>query len=544
MIKRLIFIHLLLGFISNNVFATLIIVAKTGGSFSQIQAGINASNPGDTVLVKSGSYSELISVPTSGTKNNYITIKGESGAIIDGTGLTLTGTCGLVWIENKSFIRLEGFTIKNAVQNSTSVFQAGIWVRGAGSNIEIRNNIITNIVNSLKNSGCHGIAVYGTNGTTSLKNIIVDGNEVYGCQLGWSESLVLNGNVDGFTVSNNSVHDNNNIGIDFIGHEGECPTPALDQARNGVCTDNHVYNITSKGNAAYGSEQSADGLYIDGGLNIIFERNIIDKCDIGIELASEWLGKNTENITVRNNFISRSYQGNLQAGGYDSKRGNAVNCSFINNTTYQSEQGELVLQYNCNGISIYNNIFISKSGNDYLNEWGSKNTNITASNNIYWGSSANSSGSWTDLLGKYADPKLLNSYINMHIDKTSPAIDNGIMYDAGIYDIDKQLRIQNNKIDIGADEYSSITSLFEQKDIENNDFKMYPNPGKDVVTIEISKKNEENQLSLYTLSGQELLTKQIKSTSEKVNISSFAKGTYLVKITNNKSTGILQLIKE
>jgi len=39
--------------------------------------------------------------------------------------------------------------------------------------------------------------------------------------------MVLNGNVEKFVVSNNVVHDNDNIGIDFIGYEGENPDPAL-----------------------------------------------------------------------------------------------------------------------------------------------------------------------------------------------------------------------------------------------------------------------------------------------------------------------------
>ena len=58
---------------------------------------------------------------------------------------------------------------------------------------------------------------------------------------------VLNGNVDGFTVSHNLVHDNDNIGIDFIGFEGNGPA-TLDQARNGRCFGNRVYNISSAAN--------------------------------------------------------------------------------------------------------------------------------------------------------------------------------------------------------------------------------------------------------------------------------------------------------
>ena len=47
------------------------------------------------------------------------------------------------------------------------------------------------------------------------------GNEVYDNLLQSSEALVLNGNIDGFTVINN-VHDNNNIGYDFIGYRCYC----------------------------------------------------------------------------------------------------------------------------------------------------------------------------------------------------------------------------------------------------------------------------------------------------------------------------------
>jgi pectin methylesterase-like acyl-CoA thioesterase len=77
-----------------------IVVAKSGAAYSTIQAGLNAAKPGDTVDVQAGTYNERVTFPNSGTAGNYITLQGEPGAIIDGTGLfdTLTGTCGLVYI--------------------------------------------------------------------------------------------------------------------------------------------------------------------------------------------------------------------------------------------------------------------------------------------------------------------------------------------------------------------------------------------------------------------------------------------------------------
>lgn len=508
------FLFLLFVFISVKLTAKTIQVSKNELVYKTIQSAVKVASPGDTVLVKSGIYNEFITIINSGTEGNYINILGEEGATIDGTGLSYSGVCGLIYIENKSYIKVDGFIIKNAVYNSSAAFQSGIWVRGGGTNIEIRNNKVSNIVNSLKNSGCHGIAVYGTSGTASLKNIIIDGNEVFNCQTGWSEAVVLNGNVDGFIVSNNTVHDNNNIGIDFIGHEGECPVAQYDQARNGICTDNRVYNISSKGNLAYGNEQSADGIYVDGGLNIIIERNIIDKCDIGIELASEHLGKNTENITVRNNFVSRSIQGNLQAGGYDSKRGNAVNCVFINNTTYQSAEAELVLQYNCNGISIKNNIFVAKQGLDYLSQWGSKNTNITVSNNIYWGKAENTTGAWTDALAKYVDPKFINPASSLHIAANSLAINNGISVDAGLMDIDKQTRIIGDKIDIGADEFDTSAEIISPTvDIESA-ISFYQNTYNQELVLEFNKQVENLSVNLYNLAGQCVFSKSYHQVSK------------------------------
>ena len=38
--------------------------------------------------------------------------------------------------------------------------------------------------------------------------------------LGASESVVVNGNVKGWRIAGNHIHDNNNIGIDAIGYEG------------------------------------------------------------------------------------------------------------------------------------------------------------------------------------------------------------------------------------------------------------------------------------------------------------------------------------
>jgi hypothetical protein len=434
-----------------SAYPSSLIVAKNGGTYSTIQAGLSAANAGDTVYVKTGTYQETVIFGKNGTVTAPIVLRNFENdvAIIDGLGTANN----VVTITNKSNVQIIGMEVKNASGGDPSI---GISIEGSGSNILVKNCRIHDIISANKNA--HGIAAYGTSGTASIRNLILDGNEVYNCKLGQSESIVLNANVDSFSVLNNIVHDNDNIGIDFIGYEGNAS--ANDQARDGICSGNHVYNISSKTNPTYGGEQSADGIYVDGGKNIIIERNVIDNCDIGIEIASEHGGKSTSGITVRNNFVSRSFQGNILSGGYAASKGNATDILIINNTLFHGKDAELILQYNCNGVTIKNNIFVANASTSYIDNAGSNNSNITIDNNMYYGASTVSPGSWTDAHARYADPLLVNAPTDMHIQTSSPAKNAGIALANGLsgtQDIDGQER-DVDIIDIGADELGTATS--------------------------------------------------------------------------------------
>ncbi len=84
--------------------------------------------------------------------------------------------------------------------------------------IDIRNNYIHHIEANVKNGNAHGIAVYGTSSSAqnNLNHIVIDNNEVTNLKLEVSEAIAVNGNLDSFEVTNNKVHDNNNIRIVLI----------------------------------------------------------------------------------------------------------------------------------------------------------------------------------------------------------------------------------------------------------------------------------------------------------------------------------------
>ena len=240
-----------------------------------IQYAASNANAGDTVCVRGGVYNEIVSVARSGSAiagaivfRNY---PGET-PVIDGTALGVpTGQWGLITLQNRSYVTVRGFEVRNYQTGSTALVPIGVYVTGAGNDLTIAGNRIHDIKNtgggSLANA--FGIKVNGTAAPASINHLSIIGNELDHLVLGSSESLSLDGNVEIWTISDNLVHDTNNIAIGAIGFEGIAPDPAYDQARDGTISGNTVYNISSFGNPAYGNAYSADGIYVDGGTRFL-----------------------------------------------------------------------------------------------------------------------------------------------------------------------------------------------------------------------------------------------------------------------------------
>ncbi|RCX19592.1 parallel beta-helix repeat protein [Fontibacillus phaseoli] len=270
---------------------------------------------------------------------------------------------GVISIDNASYVRVTGLEIRHYNTSSADVTPIGIHVSGSGRNIEIIGNRIhdmgTNAGQKAGGGNAHGIAVYG-NSAASINKIDIIQNELYNLKLGASEAMAINGNVDGFRVMQNIVHDNNNIGIDIIGFEGIAPNPVQDQARNGVIQENQVYNNSSYGNPAYGNDYSAAGIYVDGGKDMkIIDNNIHDN-DFGIELASEHAGGVTSNVEVSLNRIYNNSAAGITLGGYDEDRGRTENSIIKENKLTENNSkhlgyGEINLAFDTRNNELRNN---------------------------------------------------------------------------------------------------------------------------------------------------------------------------------------------
>lgn len=335
-----------------------------------IQHTVDRAGGSATVLVRGGVYHEAVRIRHSGSAGNgYLTVRAYPGerAVLDGSGLAIPdGQFGLFTIADQDYVRIRGFELRHYRSRNKRV-PAGIYVSGRGAHIRLLNNRIHHIATHGTNCEANalGIAVYGTNPRASIRDIVIAGNRLRDLTLGCSESLVVNGNVERFTIARNHIHDNNNIGIDVIGFEGVSPDPATDQARDGRIVGNHIHDISSSDNPGYGRHHyAANGIYVDGGRDVIIERNRIERVDIGIELASEQSGRDTRDVTVRNNLIRASRLVGITLGGYAETRGGARDNVIVQNTLYGNDtrhtgSGEFQIQYNARNNVFENNLLVA-----------------------------------------------------------------------------------------------------------------------------------------------------------------------------------------
>ncbi|MFM7150072.1 MAG: choice-of-anchor Q domain-containing protein, partial [Gemmataceae bacterium] len=367
--------------------------------FQSIQYALDhaATHPGDKVLVRSGVYREKITFSHGGTaKGGFITLAANPGEnpVIDGTGLppredTRFGD-NLVLIHNVSYVTLQGFEIANASGLTDANDGSGVRVEGYGTHIRIIKNTIHDIHGS---GGAMGITIYGTSLTQPLSTVIISGNQVYRCDPGASEALTLNGNVIGFRVINNTVHDVGNIGIDMVGGEYAIfglpgPRANLPVAREGVCAGNTVYNARSSDPV----NNPAAGIYVDGGRNIKVGMNRCYQNDLGIEIGAENPGYVASGVLVRNNLLYANRNAGLAFGGYAKSVGRVQKCLFINNTldgndTADTGNGQLWIQW-ASGNVVTNNILFASANNVLVSSLDAgSNTGNVLDYNLYYATS-------------------------------------------------------------------------------------------------------------------------------------------------------------
>jgi len=429
--------------------------------FATIQKGLDsAARPGDTVAVRSGTYHEKIHFPHAGTAGGWITLRADPGdrPILDGRGVA---GADMVAIHDRSYVRLIGFEIRDDLGVDDG---SGVRVTGSGTAIQILNNVIHDI----RGVSAMGITVYGTD-RAPIADLLVAGNRIYDCQPSPSEALTINGNVTRFNVIGNDVHDVNNIGIVAIGGERDVNPFGL-VARDGVIRGNHVARAHSNYGGGY-----AGGIYVDGGKDIVVERNLSEQNDLGIEVGAENPGVVASGIVVRNNLIVANAKSGLVFGGYDADRGRVNNSTFIENTivgndTLRGGFAQVVIAYAAGNL-VANNIIVATSEPILLDSAGAGNVRNRLDFNLYeapggagpavfhWNDATYTGfadfrrGTGQEAHGRFADPRFVAAAAhNYHLAAGSPAIGTGRSCPswAASTDFDGRPRPPGRPADLGA----------------------------------------------------------------------------------------------
>ncbi|GIN21933.1 DUF1565 domain-containing protein [Siminovitchia fordii] len=356
--------------------------------FRTLKKAAAEAKAGTTVFIRKGTYKEKLVVKHSGTKSKPIIFRPykREKVVISGKELKdVEGDTSLIAIHNKNYIMISGLIIQDVTTNLPDETVMGIYVTGSSSHITLKNNHVRRIKTLADDGNGHGIAIYGTG---AMRDINVLSNTIEDLKLGASESLVLNGNIDGFTVDSNLVRRNNNIGIDLIGYEGTSHDKKADFIRNGVVKNNVVYEISSFGNPAYGEDYSAGGIYVDGGKNITIDKNTVYKSDIGIEATSEHHKKYADNIHITNNILYHNFYTGISIGGYDEDRGGTKNSFISQNIIYRNDTkgldgGQLLLQNDIKNIVIEKNILTAGPSRLFITNYFTTNKETELTKNVF-----------------------------------------------------------------------------------------------------------------------------------------------------------------
>ncbi len=297
-VPRAVFVPILLAVLGIDAGAGTITVSKTG-ALKTIQSGVNAAGPGDTVIVKAGTYRENVTIPTG--KDN-LELDAKDGVVIDAlpTGGAPAGP-GIV--VDSPGVTISGFEIRNA-QVDTGPYPA-CGILGLKSQLLVKNCRICS---------CRGQAVFALPADgDKVKDSTIENNDA-GLELTGSGVQISNVVIhrapekairivgDGAQVKRCDVRGIEGLGVDIFGDDALVEDNEFESIHNGaievngasaLVQNNVLTNVANNGiwvtgdgpevvkNTVNGCALAGIGVFGGGGSGGKVKKNVVTHCERG-----------------------------------------------------------------------------------------------------------------------------------------------------------------------------------------------------------------------------------------------------------------------
>lgn len=400
--------------------------------FPDIQRAANLVNPGDTVFVMDGVYTNanpqgnVVSIHRTGSPTQWIVFMNYPG---HRPHLKFNGWQGFSVSHGGNYIEINGFKIQG---NNANIQLEDALNQPGGC------NDLTGTVNPIYNG--NGIFLEGRIGRSAafVHHHIIKNCEIFDC----GTVGIASGQTDYTIIENNLIY--NNCWYSVFGGSG---ISLLHQVNVGNETS---YRCIIRNNKCFNNKmlvpwKDAPCAFTDGN-GIIIDSNNNETIP---ELGGEYTGR----TLVENNVVW--FNGGSGIHGYKSNYVDIFNnTAFLNNQTPEIGGGQ-IFSNRGKDFKIMNNILVAPA-NKRINSNGS-NTNITYNYNLHFGGNGTVSLVGANTL--VADPQFVNAAntlnANFQLKKISPAIDKGTPDNVSSVDIDGTKRPRGLGIDLGAYEYKT-----------------------------------------------------------------------------------------
>ncbi len=459
-----------------------------------INAKLSALQPGDTLLVRGGTYAEALSLPRSGAAGKPIVLQAYPG--------------------EKPVIAVSG-TMLNADQDYW-VIRGLIFdhLGGASDAVKIRGRFITLSHCELRNGKRDAI-----DGASSSSDITIENCTIH--DFVWNidndaHGIVLNPGAARWKIVNNTIY---NCGGDAIQLYASDKTEISDYSKDIIISGNILYTTLGINSENALDFKGVDGCLVDGNEMYGFENKA-------------WVTqKGCRNITGSNNFIHDSQRG-IEFRGEGGK--SQMNIRLVRNVIYNIRQYYAVKFDDVANVEILHNTLANITAKSFRIEGEGLRGGVMRNNLIYNSGSVAVSGpfncqvghnGWFNAKAKAmhgegdvtgSDPLFKNAaQANFELQASSPARDAGVNLG--------QPFVGNNP-DLGAFEFGVATSAGQSGDLtiafdSPSKFALhqnFPNPfslndtrqstsGGSKLVFDLGEPAQVN-LSIYNLSGQKVKT--------------------------------------